>query len=163
FGTMGNSGKETHKQESQDAFHRPPSLTNASHAMQFKIRRFDCYRRAVHSLQSGMGKVASFAQVNPLAANPLAPSMAQRTGARTIGFLPSLAIFYGYTTGGPFGYEEIFSQSGPGMALLFLAVIPFFWSIPMSFASAELNSILPVQGGFYRWTRAAFGDFWGFQ
>ena len=33
----------------------------------------------------------------------------------------------------------------------------------MSFASAELNSILPVQGGFYRWTRAAFGDFWGFQ
>ena len=33
----------------------------------------------------------------------------------------------------------------------------------MSFASAELNGILPVQGGFYRWTRAAFGDFWGFQ
>jgi len=24
-------------------------------------------------------------------------------------------------------------------------------------------SIMPVQGGFYRWTRAAFGDFWGFQ
>jgi len=82
---------------------------------------------------------------------------------RTIGFLPLLAIFYGYTAGGPFGYEDIFSQSGPGMALVFLTCVPFFWSIPMSFASAELNSILPVQGGFYRWTRAAFGDFWGFQ
>src|SRR2546422_4116263 len=82
---------------------------------------------------------------------------------RTIGFLPLLAIFYGYTAGGPFGYEDIFSQSGPGMALVFLTFVPFFWSIPMSFASAELNSILPVQGGFYRWTRAAFGDFWGFQ
>ena len=87
----------------------------------------------------------------------------EKAAVRTIGFLPALAIFYGYTAGGPFGYEEIFSQSGPGVALLFLTFVPFFWSIPMSFASAELNSILPVQGGFYRWTRAAFGDFWGFQ
>jgi amino acid transporter len=82
---------------------------------------------------------------------------------RQIGFLPLLAIFYGYTAGGPFGYEGIFHDSGPGMALIFLAFVPFFWSIPISFASAELNSMLPVQGGFYRWTRAAFGDFWGFQ
>jgi amino acid transporter len=82
---------------------------------------------------------------------------------RQIGFLPLLAIFYGYTAGGPFGYEEIFRSSGPGMALVFLAFVPLFWSIPISLASAELNSILPVQGGFYRWSRAAFGDFWGFQ
>jgi len=82
---------------------------------------------------------------------------------RQIGFIPLLALFYGYTAGGPFGYEEIFHSSGPGMALVFLAFVPLFWSIPISFASAELNSILPVQGGFYRWSRAAFGDFWGFQ
>jgi amino acid transporter len=82
---------------------------------------------------------------------------------RQIGFLPMLALFYGYTAGGPFGYEEIFRSSGPGMAIVFLAFVPLFWSIPISFASAELNSILPVEGGFYRWSRAAFGDFWGFQ
>ena len=82
---------------------------------------------------------------------------------RQIGFLPLLAIFYGYTAGGPFGFENIYHDAGPGMALIFLAFVPFFWSIPISFAAAELNSILPVQGGFYRWTRAAFGDFWGFQ
>ncbi|HEV2289979.1 MAG TPA: APC family permease [Candidatus Acidoferrales bacterium] len=82
---------------------------------------------------------------------------------RQIGFLPLLAVFFGYTCGGPFGYEEIFKDSGPGMAIVFLALVPFFWSIPISLASAELNSIMPVQGGFYRWTRAAFGDFWGFQ
>jgi amino acid transporter len=82
---------------------------------------------------------------------------------RQVGFLPLLAVFYGYTAGGPFGYEEIFKTSGPGMALVFLALVPFAWSIPISYASAELNSILPVQGGFYRWVRAAFGDFWGFQ
>jgi amino acid transporter len=82
---------------------------------------------------------------------------------RRISFLPLLAIFYGYTAGGPFGFEEIFHSAGPGMALVFLAFVPFFWSIPISLASAELNSILPVEGGFYRWSRAAFGDFWGFQ
>ena len=91
------------------------------------------------------------------------PLPADGSRLRQIGFLPLLAIFYGYTAGGPFGYENIFHDSGPGMALVFLAFVPFFWSIPISFASAELNSILPVQGGFYRWTRAAFGDFWGFQ
>lgn len=91
-------------------------------------------------------------------------SAAISTGAiRQIGFLPLLAVFYGYTCGGPFGYEEIFKSSGPGMAILFLVFVPFFWSIPISLASAELNSIMPVQGGFYRWSRAAFGDFWGFQ
>jgi amino acid transporter len=100
----------------------------------------------------------------PTASNEkIPPPPGDASRLRQIGFLPLLAIFYGYTAGGPFGYENIFHDSGPGMALVFLAFVPFFWSIPISFASAELNSILPVQGGFYRWTRAAFGDFWGFQ
>jgi amino acid transporter len=87
----------------------------------------------------------------------------RRKPSPQIGFLPLLALAYGYTAGGPFGYEEIFKSAGPGMALLFLAFVPFLWSIPISFAAAEMNCILPVQGGFYRWVRAAFGDFWGFQ
>ncbi len=82
---------------------------------------------------------------------------------RQIGFLPLLAVFFGYTCGGPFGYEQLFSSSGPGIAIVFLAIVPFFWCIPIALASAELNSMMPVQGGFYRWSRAAFGDFWGFQ
>jgi amino acid transporter len=99
---------------------------------------------------------------NPSADN--APQAAEANARlRQIGFIPLLAIFYGYTAGGPFGFEDIFKSSGPGMALVFLTFVPLFWSIPISFASAELNSILPVEGGFYRWSRAAFGDFWGFQ
>src|SRR5207245_11679997 len=86
-----------------------------------------------------------------------------RAQLRQIGSLPLLALFYGYTAGGPFGYEEIFQGSGPGMSLVFLTFVPFLWSIPISFAAAEMNSILPVQGGFYRWVRAACGGFWGFQ
>ena len=42
-------------------------------------------------------------------------------------------------------------------------VIPFFWCIPVSLVAAELTTAIPVEGGFYRWVRAAFGDFWGFQ
>src|ERR1700733_15031717 len=95
--------------------------------------------------------------------NTPAPSAENAARLRQIGFLPLLALFYGYTAGGPFGYEEIFHSSGPGMAIVFLAFVPLFWSIPISLAAAELNSLLPVQGGFYRWSRAAFGYFWGFQ
>ncbi len=95
--------------------------------------------------------------------NTPAPPAESTARLRQIGFLPLLALFYGYTAGGPFGYEEIFHSSGPGMALVFLTFVPLFWSIPISLAAAELNSLLPVQGGFYRWSRAAFGDFWGFQ
>jgi amino acid transporter len=71
-------------------------------------------------------------------------------------------VMFSYTTGGPFGLEDMVTTSGPGMTLIYLLVLPFFWCIPVSLASAELTSIMPVEGGFYRWTRAAFGDFWGF-
>jgi amino acid transporter len=71
-------------------------------------------------------------------------------------------VMYSYTTGGPYGLEAQVSTAGPGMALLYLLVVPFFWCIPMSLVAAELTSAMPVEGGFYRWVRAAFGDFWGF-
>jgi len=69
---------------------------------------------------------------------------------------------FAYTTGGPFGMEEMVTTSGPGLTLLYLLVIPFFWCIPVSLVAAELTTAIPVEGGFYRWARASFGDFWGF-
>jgi len=71
-------------------------------------------------------------------------------------------VMFSYTTGGPFGLEDMVTTSGPGIALIYIVVLPFFWSIPVSLVSAELTTAMPVEGGFYRWTRAAFGDFWGF-
>src|SRR3974377_1160884 len=69
---------------------------------------------------------------------------------------------FSYTTGGPFGLEDMVTTSGPGITLVYLLVLPFFWCIPVSLVSAELTCAMPVEGGFYRWTRAAFGDFAGF-
>jgi len=78
------------------------------------------------------------------------------------GLLSFVFVMYSYTTAGPFGLEDQVTTSGPGMTLIYHLVLPFFWCIPISLVAAELTTAMPVQGGFYRWTRAAFGDFWGF-
>lgn len=86
----------------------------------------------------------------------------QTSTLRKAGLFYLVFVMFSYTTGGPFGLEDMVTTSGPGMTLLFLLVVPFFWCIPVSLVSAELTTAMPVEGGFYRWTRAAFGDFWGF-
>lgn len=82
---------------------------------------------------------------------------------RRIGLAPFVAVLFAYCTGGPFSLESMISGSGPGLALTFLIVVPLLFSVPISLATAEMTTILPVEGGFYRWSRTALGDFWGFQ
>jgi amino acid transporter len=84
------------------------------------------------------------------------------SAVRKAGLLYCVFVMFAYTTGGPFGLEEMVTTSGPGMTLLYLLVLPFFWSIPVSLVAAELTTAIPVEGGFYRWVRSGFGDFWGF-
>ena len=67
-------------------------------------------------------------------------------------------LMFSYTTGGPFGMEEMVTTSGPGLALLYVLLIPLFWSVPVSLVTAELTTAIPVEGGFYRWVRASYGD-----
>jgi amino acid transporter len=78
------------------------------------------------------------------------------------GLLSFVFVMFAYTTGGPFGMEEMVTTSGPGLTLLYLLVIPLFWCIPVSLVAAELTTAIPVEGGFYRWVRAGYGNFWGF-
>jgi len=49
------------------------------------------------------------------------------------------------------------------MSLLILVLVPVFWSIPETLLVAELASMLPEEGGYYRWVHRAFGPFWAFQ
>ena len=81
---------------------------------------------------------------------------------RKAGLLPLVFVMYAYTTAGPFGLEDQVTTSGPGLTLFYHLFIPFFWCIPVSLVAAELTTAIPVEGGFYRWVRAGFGDFWGF-
>ena len=85
-----------------------------------------------------------------------------KSAIRKAGLFYFVWVMFSYCTGGPFGLEDMVTKSGPGLTLIYLLVIPFFWSIPVSLVSAELTTAMPVEGGFYRWSRAAFGDFWGF-
>ncbi len=87
---------------------------------------------------------------------------AAKTAMKRASLLPFIFVMYSYTTGGPFGLEGQVTTSGPGMTLIYHLLLPVFWCIPVSFVSAELTTAMPVEGGFYRWSRAAFGDFWGF-
>ena len=94
-----------------------------------------------------------------------APATLSKPGAavaRKAGLLSFVFVMYAYTTAGPFGLEDQVTTSGPGLTLLYHLLIPFFWCIPVSLVAAELTTAIPVEGGFYRWVRAGFGDFWGF-
>jgi amino acid transporter len=85
-----------------------------------------------------------------------------KAAMKKAGLLYFVFVMFAYTTGGPFGMEEMVTTSGPGMTLVYLLVIPFLWCVPVSLVAAELTTAMPVEGGFYRWVRASFGDFWGF-
>jgi len=85
-----------------------------------------------------------------------------KSAAKKAGIFSFVFVMFSYTTGGPFGLEEQVTTSGPGLTLLYHLLIPLFWCIPISLVAAELTTAMPVQGGFYRWVRAGYGDFWGF-
>jgi amino acid transporter len=86
----------------------------------------------------------------------------RNTAIQKAGLLSFVFVMYSYTTAGPFGLEDQVTTSGPGMTLIYHLVLPLFWCIPISLVAAELTTAIPVEGGFYRWTRMAFGDMWGF-
>src|SRR6516164_8134042 len=70
---------------------------------------------------------------------------------------------FAYTTGGPFGMEEMVTTSGPGLTLLYLLVLPFFWCIPVSLVAAELTTTIPVEAGSIAGcarVSETSGDFW---
>ncbi len=70
---------------------------------------------------------------------------------------------YFSTSGGPYTTETLVHSVGPGVALLMLLVVPLVWSVPEVLIVGELASMLPEEGGYYRWVMRAFGPFWAFQ
>lgn len=64
---------------------------------------------------------------------------------------------------GAYGIEEMIPESGPGLTLVMLIVLPFVWGLPFGLIVSELGSARPQEGGYYKWVQEAFGEFWGFQ
>ena len=82
---------------------------------------------------------------------------------RSLGTLALVFVMYFNTSGGPFTTETLVKDVGPGLALLLMVLVPLVWSLPEVLIIGELASMLPVEGGYYRWVQRAFGDFWAFQ
>jgi len=72
------------------------------------------------------------------------------------------AIIFLTVSGGPYGLEPLLTYAGQSGALLLLIVTPVLWDVPTIFVVLELNSMMPVTGGYYQWVKRALGRRWGF-
>jgi amino acid transporter len=82
---------------------------------------------------------------------------------REIGTFGLVFVLFFSTSGGPYTTETLIHSVGPGLGLLILALVPLIWSVPEALIVGELASMLPEEGGYYRWVDRAFGRFWAFQ
>lgn len=82
---------------------------------------------------------------------------------RSLGTFALVFILFFSTSGGPYTTETLIHSVGPGLGLLLLLLVPLIWSLPEALIVGELASILPEEGGYYRWVDRAFGRFWAFQ
>ncbi len=103
------------------------------------------------------------AQAKSIAAG--APSTAQTAKSmlkRELTLLPLFGLIYFTVCGGSFGAEPMVSMSGPGLAILLFFLTPLLFSIPNMLMVREMQSMMPVEGGYYHWLKKAFGSFVGF-
>jgi amino acid transporter len=82
---------------------------------------------------------------------------------RGLGTVALVFILFFSTSGGPYTTETLIHSAGPGLGLVILLLVPLIWSVPEALIVGELASMLPEEGGYYRWVERAFGRFWAFQ
>jgi amino acid transporter len=76
--------------------------------------------------------------------------------------LQLVALIFFTVSGGPYGLEPLLSYAGEHAALIILLITPLLWDVPAIFTVIELNSMMPVTGGYYKWVKHALGNRWGF-
>ncbi|MDR0425483.1 MAG: APC family permease [Clostridiales Family XIII bacterium] len=72
-------------------------------------------------------------------------------------------MVFSLVAAGCYGIEDMIPAAGPGLTLAMLMVLPFVWGMPFGLVAAELGSVRPQEGGYYKWVQEALGEFWGFQ
>jgi amino acid transporter len=82
---------------------------------------------------------------------------------RKVGVATVFFMIFCMSAAGAYGIEEMIPASGPGLTIVMLILLPFFWSIPLGLVASELGSAIPQEGGYYKWVQQALGEFWGFQ
>jgi amino acid transporter len=72
-------------------------------------------------------------------------------------------MVFSLVAAGCYGIEDMIPAAGPGLTLVMLMALPFVWGMPFGLVAAELGSVRPQEGGYYKWVQEALGEFWGFQ
>ncbi len=80
---------------------------------------------------------------------------------RKISVLPLAAVMFFTVSGGPYGLEPLIGYAG-SYSIPLLIFTPLMWDIPMILVVLELNSMMPVEGGYYEWVKRGLGIQWAF-
>lgn len=88
--------------------------------------------------------------------------MAVTASAKKLRLLPLIAVIFFTVSGGSYGLEPLLGHAGEHGVYLLLLLTPMLWDVPAIFTVLELNSMMPVEGGYYRWVKHALGTRWGF-
>ncbi|WP_184544157.1 APC family permease [Mucilaginibacter sp. FT3.2] len=88
--------------------------------------------------------------------------MPSKAALKKIRPIQLVAVIFFTVSGGPYGLEPLLSYAGDHAALIILLLTPLFWDVPAIFTVLELNSMMPVTGGYYKWVKYALGTRWGF-
>jgi amino acid transporter len=68
-----------------------------------------------------------------------------------------IAVMFLTISGGAYGLEPLLTYAGKSGAMLLLFITPLLWDVPTIFTVLELNSMMPVTGGYYQWVKRALG------
>ena len=96
------------------------------------------------------------------AAAPLSARAAIAMQGGKLGLLSLTCVIYLVVSGGAYGTEDAVHIAGPRLTLLLCLLVPLTLSVPTALMAAELNALMPMEGGFYFWVKEALGPFWGF-
>lgn len=88
--------------------------------------------------------------------------MLTKAAAKKLRPLQLAAVIFLTVSGGPYGLEPLLNDAGAHASFLLLMITPLLWDIPTIFTVLELNSMMPVTGGYYQWVKRALGLRWAF-
>ncbi|MDE3212836.1 MAG: APC family permease, partial [Bacteroidota bacterium] len=85
-----------------------------------------------------------------------------RSKQKKLRVLQLAAVIFFTVSGGPYGLEPLLTYAGAHGAFMLLVITPFLWDVPAMFTVLELNSMMPVAGGYYQWVKKTLGLRFGF-
>jgi amino acid transporter len=88
--------------------------------------------------------------------------MSKPPSSKKIRRIQLIAVIFFTVSGGPYGLENLLTYAGEHGALMLLLITPLLWDLPAILTVLELNSMMPITGGYYKWVKHTLGNRWGF-